>query len=110
MTSSSVGNTLTAEFIPNYFDYLISQFYKILPMTEEKDETLAVYLDSFKNELIGFSSVARIIEYDARFVSIVSVVQFIIDNPEAEHKVIKREIFKAINICQKLASKYKKAV
>ena len=102
---SSYAN-LCSELIPNYFDYLINQFYKILPMKEENNATLGTYLESFRTELLGFCELARLIKYDARFVSIISVVQYMIDNPDAKHESVKREVFKAINICKKLSSKY----
>lgn len=94
------------KFVPKYFDYLVSQFYKILPMNEADDETLPVYLENFKQELIGYCGIGSLFGYDARFITTISVLQYLIDNPESKRSVVRQNVFKAINICKKLKAKY----
>ena len=46
------------------------------------------------------------LHHDHDFVSLMAIVQYLIDNPETETRTVKREIFRAISICNKLSAKY----
>lgn len=92
--------------IGNYFRALIDLFFKILPMWEGKEESLPVYMDSLQLELVGFKSLVPAINSDAAFLSLMSILQYMIDHPESEKPVVKREVFHAISICKKLRSRY----
>jgi len=39
-------------------------------------------------------------------VSLLNILQYLIDNPECSLTVVKREVFRAISICNKLKAKY----
>ena len=44
---------LPKENFCKYFEFLINKTYKILPLKEEKSDTLKSYLESYLRELIG---------------------------------------------------------
>lgn len=89
----------------NYFNFLISSMYKILPIVEEEPKTLKPYLESLQIELIGNQSLFEKIRYDANFIKLLGTIQFFIENT-CEHKVYRKEVFKCINIIEKLLDKY----
>lgn len=97
---------ITRQSLRNYMRNLVDRFFKILPLWEEGEETLPAYLDSMLIELSGFRSMMFALHHDHDFVSLMAIVQYMIDNPETETRTVKREIFRAISICNKLSAKY----
>lgn len=97
---------ITRQSLRNYMRNLVDRFFKILPLWEEGEETLPAYLDSMLIELSGFRSMMFALHHDHDFVSLMAIVQYLIDNPETETRTVKREIFRAISICNKLSAKY----
>jgi predicted transcriptional regulator len=57
---TSVGEPLTGELLRNYFRNLVNQFFKILPMRENGEDSLCVYMTSLQAELIGCKSLYQI--------------------------------------------------
>lgn len=100
-----MGST-EAQLISNYFEALKGQFFKILPMAENKEPSRLVHINSFMSELIGLDSLVEFLHCDARFVSLIAVLRFLADNPETEIKTIRREVFKACSICDTLSKVY----
>lgn len=94
------------ESFSNYIRGLVDRFFKILPLWETSEESLPEYLDSLLLELNGFNSLAEMLDDDKDFVSLLSILQYLIDNPETSTRVVKREVFRAISICNKLRAKY----
>ena len=94
------------ELLHNYFDSLVNRFFKILPMREQGEEFLDVYMQSFRNELIGCDSLLADVGIDANIITLASILQFLIDNPDEPVGNVKREVFRAISICNKLKEKY----
>lgn len=97
-----------AATVANYFDSLIGMFFKILPMYENKDSTLKVYMQSFFAELSGFRELVTATEHDGSLVSLEAILKSLMENidkptPDVD---VKREVFKAISICKRLRSKY----
>lgn len=93
------------QFFINYLNFLISKVYKILPIVETEPETIRDYLDSLILELKGSQQLMTKIKHDAKFISLLSTLQYFADNP-CTHKVYKREVFKCIKIIQGLQDKY----
>jgi hypothetical protein len=89
----------------NYMQFLIGQFYKVIPIYENEPETLQSYLKSLEIELIGNQSLINDIRHDANFMKLVGTIQYFIDN-QCDHTVYRKEIFKCINIIKKLLQKY----
>ncbi len=94
------------EALAHYFDGLVGMFFKILPMREEEEKTLPAYIQSLQSELLGCSGLLRRVECDADVMSLVCLLQFFLDHPEASVGVYKREVFKGISLCKKIKVRY----
>jgi hypothetical protein len=93
------------ECFKNYFKFLIGSFYKILPTMEDEPDTLKNYLESLQIELMGNQNLIKQIRYDGNFLKLLGTIQYFIDN-ECQHKILRKEVFKCINIIKKLQNKY----
>ena len=71
---------LNDTYFKNYFRYLINQLYKSLCLREEDSDTLVSYLESLNRELIGNVQLIHFLKGDARFISLISKIQFLISN------------------------------
>lgn len=100
------GKRVDARLVRNYFLALVDGFFKILPMKEAEEATLTVYMRSLQISMLGFKELINAIRYDAEYLSLLTILQFLIDNPSCEPQEVKREIFKAISTCKKLAKRY----
>lgn len=94
------------ELLYNYFRNLVNRFFKILPMREEEDATLVVYMQSLQSELIGCKELVESINNDPSYMTLLSVLQYLIDNPKEKQTVFRREVFRSISICNKLSATY----
>lgn len=92
--------------VRNYFKSLVDGFFKILPMREAEEITLPTYMRSLQVSMLGCKKLITAIHYDAEYLSLLSVLQYLIDNPSCDESEVKREVFKAISICNKLAKRY----
>lgn len=90
----------------NYVSALIGQFFKILPLKEEGEPTLVEFIRSLQLELIGAQDLIQEFESDGRFLELTAILQYLIDHEDCDTYVVRREVFKAINICKKLREKY----
>lgn len=89
----------------NYFEFLINKTYKILPLKEEKSETLKSYLESLLRELLGNKELVTILVGEPQFITVLNTMQFLILE-EYTVKVCKKEVFKCIRILEEINSKY----
>ena len=103
---TSTGYTISSDMVEHYFTHLIDRFYKILPIRERGDETLPVYISGLQKEMIGCRELIHVIHDDALYLSLLSQLQFMADNPLSEVSEIRRYVFKSISICVKLRAKY----
>ena len=90
----------------NFFKDLVNQFFKILPMRENKEASLPVYMQSLRAELLGCRGLVEALNNDASFMMLLSILQYLIDNPECPVWEVKREVFKSISICNKIKAQY----
>lgn len=97
---------LPAEMKRQYFNNLVGRFFKILPMSESNDTTLPSYLKSLRNELTGAGGIVQEFPQSSEVFTLVALLQFFIDHPSSPISEIKREVFKAINICKKIQSEF----
>lgn len=93
------------KLISNYLESLIDRFYKILPMKENCEQTLPRYMESLLRELIGFDKLVSFISYDDRYLTLLSIVQYLIDN-DVDVDIVRTDVFRAINILKKIRKKY----
>ena len=91
--------------LKNYFDTLVNNFFKILPIKENEEATLEEYMKSLQLELIGCNSILENTQYDSALLSLISILQYLIEH-DCETATVRREVFKAISICKKLKRKY----
>jgi len=97
---------LDDKVLSNYIRNLVNLFFKILPIRESGEPSLKTYMESLQAEVLGCEALVNAIKADAMFLSLVSILQFLIDNVGSDVTVYKREVFKAISICNKLKSRY----
>lgn len=100
------GVILNDRLIENYFRNLVNHFYKILPLYEAGEETLTAYMVNLRDELIGCEHVLDSAEYSPMIMTLISVLQFLIDNvndPLISQHSVKSKVFGSINICNRLA-------
>lgn len=97
---------LDNKLLHNYFKQLINHFFKILPMRENEDESLPVYIRSLQIELLGCDDVVPSLKTNPMFLTLLSILQYTSDHPECSVKEVRREVFRAISICNKLKAEY----
>ena len=100
------ADVISSELIDNYFSSLVNCFFKLLPIRESEEKTLAVYAESLQSELLGAGSIIQGIKNDSGYMSLIAILQHIIDDPEYPVPKVKREVFKAISICNRLKNQY----
>lgn len=104
-TETNADSTVTAELLRNYFKSLVNQFFKILPMRENEEASLQTYMQSLKIELLGYQDLICKYRSDASYLTLLSILQYLIDNPDCGVREVKREVFKCISICNKLKAR-----
>lgn len=100
------GHSLSGNLLGNYFNNLVNQFFKILPMRENEEDSLITYMQSLQVELIGCKALIPELSENSFFLTLLSILQFLIDTPGTAVPTVKREVFRAISICHKLESAY----
>ena len=100
---------LPKENFCRYFEFLINKTYKILPLKEEKSETLKSYLESFQRELIGNMDLVNVLVDEPKFITVLNTMQFLISE-EYSDKICKKEVFKCIRILEDINNRYFKEV
>lgn len=100
------GITVTNNLLRNYFANLVNQFFKILPMRENDEDSLVTYMQSLQIELLGCKDLIPEVRDNPSYLTLLSILQYLIDNPECTIPIVKREVFRSISICNKLKSIY----
>jgi hypothetical protein len=97
-------NTLYGELenikVVEYLDRLIGRVFKIIPMNEEDCDTLDVYVDSLAREVFGNSSIFLGDE-------LLTIVGTLKGLNFKNHKELKRDIFKTIDLITKAKERVK---
>ena len=96
---------LEDDVVCKYIKALVGQFYKILPIKESGEPSLSKYMESLQRELIGCKDLILRINDDELYLSLLSILEYLIDN-DVSVDVVRSEVFKAINICKKLQKRY----
>lgn len=91
--------------VENYFTHLTNQFFKILPLKEEGSQNLRNYMLSLQVEMSGLMGLMSLIQNDSRYLSLLATLDYLIEH-KCETAVVRREVFKSINICKKLKETY----
>lgn len=106
MIQTSVGVPMDAVMLSNYLRTLVNLFFKILPIWESGESSLGVYMRSLQAELLGCQELIDAIHNNPLFVTLLAILQYLIDHPETEITSVRREVFRAISICNKLKARY----
>ena len=102
---TSSGYDIPTEMVEHYLSGLVNQFFKILPIKESGEPSLNKFMESLQIELIGCKSLMSALSNDSMYMSLLSILQYLIDN-DCDTDVVRREVFKAITICKRLKNKY----
>lgn len=92
--------------VHDYFKSLVNSFFKILPMREKEESSLPTYLDSLQVELMGCEYFVSGLDKEPGFLSLLAILQYLLDNPDCPVNKVRREVFKAISICNKLKAQF----
>ena len=106
---STLGIVIEVTLVSKYFNSLVNKIFKILPIIENKEESITVYMESLGVELIGFQNLLPAVGEDPAFLSLLSIYQWIADNAvdaEDNYKIIRREVFHAISLCKKMQAQF----
>lgn len=103
---TAYGGEISREALASYFQNLVNQLFKILPMREKQEDTRVTYMESLIRELIGFRGLFETAENDAGLTQILSILQYLANNPECAVATVRQEVFRAISICNKLKGRY----
>lgn len=107
-TIADTGN-ITPRLLNNYLTSLVNCFFKILPMRESGEKSVDKYIKSLQAELLGCRGLVQILNDDSRYLSLLSILQYLSDNPELPVETVKREVFKGIRLCNALKERYGEA-
>lgn len=99
------GANVRDEAVEKYLSVLVNQFFKILPIKESGEKTLAIYEKSLRNELLGFEALFSELQDDAYLTSLTAILQYLIDH-DPDVAEVRTEVFKAIDICKKLKKRH----
>jgi len=106
---TSVGASLSAGLMENYFRNLVNQIYKILPMRENGTSSLGKYIWRLEAELLGGQTLILTVREDAYFGSLVNILQYLSENVmECSVEQVRQLVFEGISICEKLLARYGK--
>lgn len=106
MLQTKAGVPMDAKILNNYLRTLINHFFKILPIWESGEGSLSIYMKSLQSELLGCKELIEAIHEDSLFLSLISILQYLLDHPESDVAFVRREVFRAISICNKLKERY----
>lgn len=106
---TTAGIPLDSKTLGNYFRSLVNMFFKILPLYEEGEKSVGTYMRSLQLELLGCGGLIEALHDDSMFMSLVSILQYFIDNPGGDVSEVRREVFRAISLCNKLRERYTEA-
>lgn len=92
----------------SYLETLKNRLFKIIPLFEENNEGIYKYIDSLLFELSGMLYVVEGFKNNSMFLSIIATLESLLDESlacEYDLSLIRREIFKCLNIVEKLQQK-----
>lgn len=92
-----------------FLDSLTGKIYKLIPMRDDKESGIEVFLDKYLNsltiEMIGAMDTYPDLSYDEQYISIVNTVQYMAHH-SIDHAVWRREAFKMLNTLSRVRSRF----
>lgn len=98
---------MNKEYLIKTLTKSINDIFKILPLYEDKNDYLIIYIDSLLFKLRGLELDSSEYKYDYySMLTILNSIKIELKNKNYENKtIIKREVFKSINIIKKIIGK-----
>lgn len=90
-----------------YLNSIINSVFKILPLYEEQNIGIETYVESLIFELDGLQDIIDI-KYSYEYISLLSTLASVnkeVKKEDSKKSVIKREVFKCINIIKNMVGK-----
>lgn len=95
------------ERLCGYLNGVVDSVFKILPLYEEKNTGIELYVESLLKGLFELDKVIKI-EHSFEYISLLTIVKAVqteVTSEESQKKIVKREVFNSINTIKKLISK-----
>lgn len=105
MVNNKFKITEKSDIFKNYLKLLTDKIYKILPLFEEENEGLFSYVQSLIYELNGTLWAIEELQKNAEYISLIATLESLSNDSIAfdnDHYIIKREVFKCIDIVKKM--------
>jgi hypothetical protein len=96
------------KIVQEHLELIKSDIFKILPLFEEKCETLTTHIGSLLYEMYGKVHVIEGFDGNARYLTLLSILESLYDESlaaEYDISTVRREVFKCLNIIEKLQQK-----
>lgn len=94
--------------VVQYLDSLINRAFKILPLYEESNEGLFVYIQSLIYEVYGIRYVIKELGASSDYVMLLAILESLSDDAimidDRKKEIVKREVFKCIDLIKKIKS------
>jgi len=90
-----------------YLNSVVNSVFKILPLYEENNYGIKTYLESLLLELYNLEKAVKI-EHSYEYISLLATLEAVkseIFKEESKKPVVKREIFKCINIIKNMVGR-----
>ena len=104
MIMTKYNTELPGEMLAGALKDLINKIYKILPLKETEEASIAVYIPALIREVMGMNELIEALHEDGRFISLVSILENL-SSDEVDVATTKSDVFKAINIVRLIQRK-----
>ncbi|MEK5036303.1 hypothetical protein MKY96_33160 [Paenibacillus sp. FSL R7-0302] len=97
---------MKSKLFSNYSSALVDRVYKILPLYEEKNEGLFAYVQSLIYELEGLYWAVEGVRDNPDYLTLVGTLESLSEDvmffDMGDHSVVKREVFKCLEVVKKI--------
>lgn len=104
ITIKTKYSPIPTELYINYLKKLIDKFIKIIPLKEEKSDTVDAYIESLVSELTGMHDLMYALNLNPQIMTLISTLYALL----LEDNNYRSEIFKCIQVIKNLESEYRK--
>lgn len=90
-----------------YLNSVVNNVFKILPLYEENNVGVKTYVESLLFELYGLDKVVDV-KYGYEYMSLLAILKSVeleVAKEDSKKAVVKREVFKCINIIKNMVAK-----
>ena len=111
MIDTKIDVPISGVMLKRYFENLVNQVYKILPMREANMSSLPKYIWRLEAELIGGKTLVSPLTDDSYYGSLINILHYLNEH-EQDCTVgqVKQLVFEAIHLCEKLSLRYADSV